>query len=158
MMIHDRTGFRLRIHRHGVQPEVVTSAISSAADAIGEPVTSRAQSLPAASFVPGGDARLLRRLRHVVRRRVRVNLDGLVSASASDGELTLRIEAVSHRDPRIIAWSADRLVALVVLHDGCGARAIGGGGVMGRLELPSVLCAGAFLAFCYDAEAAAPLS
>jgi hypothetical protein len=105
-----------------------------------------------------GDARLLRRLRHVVRRRVRVELAGLVGATVSDGELTLRIDTLSARDPRVVAWSADRLVALVVLHDGCGARVIGGGGLMGRLELPSACAPDAFLAFCYDAEAAASLS
>ena len=109
-------------------------------------------------IAPDGDARLLRRLRHVVRRRVRVDLDGLVGATVTDGELTLRIDTLSARDPRIVAWSADRLVALVVLHDGCGARAIGGGGLMGRIELPSVTGDDAFLAFCYDAEAAASLS
>jgi len=119
--------------------------------------------LPATSVAspvvaPSSDGRLLRRLRHVVRRRVRVDLDGLVSATVTDGELTLRIDTLSARDPRIVAWSADRLVALVVLHDGCGARVIGGGGLMGRLELPSVTGDGAFLAFCYDAEAAASLS
>jgi hypothetical protein len=109
-------------------------------------------------IAPTGDARLLRRLRHVVRRRVRVDLDGLVGASVTDGELTLRIDTLSGRDPRIVAWSADRLVALVVLHDGCGARVIGGGGLMGRLELPSATGTDAFLAFCYDAEAAASRS
>lgn len=119
--------------------------------------------LPATSIAipvvaPSGDARLLRRLRHVVRRRVRVDLDGLVGATVTDGELTLRIDTLSARDPRTLAWSADRLVALVVLHDGCGARVIGGGGLMGRLELPSVTGCDAFLAFCYDAEAAAALS
>lgn len=117
-----------------------------------------ATSMAAPVLTPGGDARLLRRLRHVVRRRVRVDLDGLVGATVTDGELTLRIDTLSARDPRIVAWSADRLVALVVLHDGCGARVIGGGGLMGRLELPSVTGDGAFLAFCYDAEAAASLS
>jgi hypothetical protein len=109
-------------------------------------------------LAPSSDGRLLRRLRHVVRRRIRVDLDGLVGATVTDGELTLRIDTLSARDPRIVAWSADRLVALVVLHDGCGARVIGGGGLMGRLELPSVTGEGAFLAFCYDAEAAASLS
>jgi hypothetical protein len=68
------------------------------------------------------------------------------------------VQTVSARDPRVIEWSADRLVALVVLHDGCGARVIGGGGLMGRLELPSITCAGAFLAFCYDGEAGVAVS
>ena len=127
------------------------------------PIAPELPALPATSmanpvFAPSGDARLLRRLRHVVRRRVRVDLDGLVAATVTDGELTLRIDTISARDPRIVAWSADRLVALVVLHDGCGARVIGGGGLMGRLELPSVTGGDAFLAFCYDAEAAASLS
>ncbi|HEU0243837.1 MAG TPA: hypothetical protein VFQ75_08025 [Candidatus Limnocylindrales bacterium] len=109
-------------------------------------------------LAPSGDARLLRRLRHVVRRRVRVDLDGLVAATVTDGELTLRIDTLSAREPHIVGWSADRLVALVILHDGCGARVIGGGGLMGRLELPSVTGCDAFLAFCYDAEASASLS
>ncbi len=115
-------------------------------------------SLPVAAFAPSGDARLLRRLRHVVRRRVKVALDGLVQASVTDGEIDLTIRTVSARDPHVVEWSADRLVALVVLHDGCGARVIGGGGLMGRIELPSIACAGAFLAFCYDAEAGVALS
>ena len=89
---------------------------------------------------------------------VKVELDGLVQASVNDGELDLTIRTVSARDPHVVEWSADRLVALVVLHDGCGARVIGGGGLMGRLELPSIACAGAFLAFCYDAEAGVALS
>ncbi len=114
--------------------------------------------LPVSALLPSGDARLLRRLRHVVRRRVKVELDGLVAASVSDGEIDLTIRTVSARDPHVVEWTADRLVALVVLHDGCGARVIGGGGLMGRLELPSIACAGAFLAFCYDAEAGVALS
>jgi hypothetical protein len=113
---------------------------------------------PAPSFEPTPDARLLRRLRHVVRRRVKVELDGLVRAAVSDGEIDLHVQTVSARDPRVIEWSADRLVALVVLHDGCGARVIGSGGLMGRLELPSITCAGAFLAFCYDGEAGVAVS
>ena len=124
---------------------------------IGEPAafpTTR----PLGTLAPTGDARLLRRLRHVVRRRVKVELDGLVHASVSDGEIDVTIRTVSARDPHVVEWSADRLVALVVLHDGCGARVIGGGGLMGRLELPSIACAGAFLAFCYDAEAGVALS
>jgi hypothetical protein len=112
----------------------------------------------AAALAPTPDARLLRRLRHVVRRRVKVELDGLVDNSVTDGEIDLHLRTASSRDPRVIDWSADRLVALVVLHDGCGARVIGGGGLMGRLELPSITCAGSFLAFCYDGEAAVPLS
>ena len=55
----------------------------------------------AAPFLaPSGDGRLLRRLRHVVRRRIRVDLDGLVGATVTDGELTLRIDTLSARDPR----------------------------------------------------------
>jgi len=121
-------------------------------------VVSEAESavaLAAQPLAPSGEARLLRRMRRVVRQRIRVELAGLADGSVSDGELGLRIEIVSPRDPYVLAWSADRLVALVVLHDGCGARVIGGGGLMGRVELPSVSCAGAFLAFCYDAEAGA---
>ena len=110
-------------------------------------------------FAPTGDARLLRRLRHVVRRRVKVELDGLVRAIGQRRrDRRSRIDTCLARDPHVVEWSADRLVALVVLHDGCGARVIGGGGLMGRLELPSITCAGAFLAFCYDAEAGAALS
>ena len=71
----------------------------------------------------------------------------------TDGDLDVRVTTISPRDPYLVEWTADRLVALVVLHDGCGARVIGGGGYMGRVELPSMACAGAFLAFCYDAEA-----
>ena len=121
-------------------------------------VSAHGLSFSMASLVPGTEAKLLRRLRHVVRRRVRVDLDDLVSVAVTDGELALRVDTVSARDPRVVQWTADRLVALVVLHDGCGARVIGGGGLMGRLQLPSVLCAGAFLAFCYDAEATPALS
>jgi hypothetical protein len=113
---------------------------------------------PAPSLAPTPDARLLRRLRHVVRRRVKVELDGLVRASVTDGDIDITVRTVSARDPKVIDWSADRLVALVVLHDGCGARVIGGGGLMGRLELPSITCSGAFLAFCYDGEAGVTLS
>jgi hypothetical protein len=117
-----------------------------------------AVALPTSMLAPSGDGRLLRRLRHVVRRRVRIELEGLVRTSISDGDIDLDVRALSSRDPRIIEWSADRLVALVVLHDGCGARVIGGGGLVGRLELPSVSCDGAFLAFCYDGEAGAARS
>jgi hypothetical protein len=174
MMIHDRDGFRFRVHHHrphgpaggaAVVPAAMTPAPAGepglaphVALEQGEPVAARAASVPASAFVARGDARMLRRLRRVVRRRVRVGLDGLVAATATDGEITIRLTTVSPREPRVLAWSADRLVALVVLHDGCGARVIGGGGLMGRLELPSVSCAGSSLAFCYDAVAAASLS
>jgi hypothetical protein len=128
----------------------------------GRPIATDRQVAPAAlptpMLAPSGDGRLLRRLRHVVRRRVRIELEGLVRISISDGDIDLDVRALSSRDPRIIEWSADRLVALVVLHDGCGARVIGGGGLMGRIELPSVTCGGAFLAFCYDGEAGAATS
>jgi len=156
MLAYDdlRTGFRpffrrARAARLASPPMLMTD--------VGEPAafpTAR----PLGALAPTGDARLLRRLRHVVRRRVKVELDGLVRAAVSDGEIDLTIRTVSAREPHVIEWSADRLVALVVLHDGCGARVIGGGGLMGRLELPSIACAGAFLAFCYDAEAGVTLS
>ncbi|HEX5828066.1 MAG TPA: hypothetical protein VFY23_11125 [Candidatus Limnocylindrales bacterium] len=175
MMIHDRDGFRFRVHHHRPHGPVAAAAAVPAPAARaalagepglapfvtfeqGEPVASRAAPVPASAFVARGDARMLRRLRRVVRRRVRVGLENLVAATATDGEITIRLTTVSPREPRVLAWSADRLVALVVLHDGCGARVIGGGGLMGRLELPSVTCAGASLAFCYDAVAAATLS
>ena len=163
MLAYDdvRTGFRPFIRR--ARAARATSPAMLMAE-VGEPAaypTTRnpaagmaaPAALPVAALAPSGDARLLRRLRHVVRRRVRVELDGLVQASVSDGEIDLTIRTLSARDPHVVEWSADRLVALVVLHDGCGARVIGGGGLMGRLELPSISCAGAFLAFCYDAEA-----
>lgn len=165
MMIHSgpRYGYRMMVHQHiyrladAVAGAGEPSLGSGAAADAGEPLA-RPMPLAPAALLPQGDARLLRRLRHVVRRRLRVDLDGLVSASAGDGELVVRIETVSPREPRLIAWSADRLVALVVLHDGCGARVVGGGGLMGRVELPSVTCDGAFLSFCYDADAASRLS
>ena len=151
MLAYDdlRTGFRpffrrARAARLAAHPTLMTE--------IGEPAAFPT-ALASAALAPTGDARLLRRLRHVVRRRVKVELDGLVRASVSDGELELTIRTLSARDPHVVEWSADRLVALVVLHDGCGARVIGGGGLIGRLELPSIACAGAFLAFCYDGEA-----
>jgi hypothetical protein len=156
MLAYDdlRTGFRPFFRR--ARAARLASPAMSMTD-IGEPAafpTAR----PLGALARTGDARLLRRLRHVVRRRVKVELNGLVQASLSDGEIDLTIRTVSARDPHVIEWSADRLVALVVLHDGCGARVIGGGGLMGRLELPSIPCAGAFLAFCYDVEAGVTLS
>ena len=156
MLAYDdlRTGFRPFFRR--ARAARLASPATLMAD-IGEPAafpTAR----PLGALAPAGDARLLRRLRHVVRRRVKVELDGLVQSRVSDGEIDLVIRTVSARDPHVVEWSADRLVALVVLHDGCGARVIGGGGLMGRLELPSIACAGAFLAFCYDAEAGVALS
>ena len=168
MLAYDdlRIGFRPFLRR--ARAARLASAASLVAD-MGEPAaypTTRiaigsigaSAPLPVPALTPTGDARLLRRLRHVVRRRVKVELDGLVRATVSDGEIDLTVRTVSARDPHVIEWSADRLVALVVLHDGCGARVIGGGGLMGRLELPSIACAGAFLAFCYDAEAGVALS
>ena len=156
MLAYDdlRTGFRPFFRR--ARAARLASPAMLMTD-IGEPAafpTAR----PLRALAPSGDARLLRRLRHVVRRRVKVELDGLVQATVSDGEIDLTIRTLSARDPHLVEWSADRLVALVVLHDGCGARVIGGGGLMGRLELPSIACAGAFLAFCYDAEAGVALS
>ena len=146
MLAYDdlRTGFRPFFRR--ARAARLASPAMRMTD-IGEPAAFPT-ALPLAALAPTGDARLLRRLRHVVRRRVKVELDGLVQASVSDGEIELTIRTVSARDPHVVEWSADRLVALVVLHDGCGARVIGGGGLIGRLELPSIACAGAFLAFC----------
>ena len=156
MLAYDdlRTGFRPFFRR--ARAARLASPALHLTD-IGEPAAFPT-ALPLATLAPTGDARLLRRLRHVVRRRVKVELDGLVQASLSDGEIELTIRTVSARDPHVVEWSADRLVALVVLHDGCGARVIGGGGLIGRLELPSIACAGAFLAFCYDGEAGVALS
>ena len=156
MLAYDdlRTGFRPFFRR--ARAARLASPVMSMTD-IGEPAAFPTVR-PLGALAPTGDARLLRRLRHVVRRRVRVELDGLVQASVSDGEIDLTVRTVSARDPHVVEWSADRLVALVVLHDGCGARVIGGGGLMGRLELPSITCAGAFLAFCYDGEAGVALS
>ena len=151
MLAYDdlRTGFRPFFRRARAARLAAHATLMTE---IGEPAAFPT-ALASAALAPTGDARLLRRLRHVVRRRVKVELDGLVRASVSDGELELTIRTLSARDPHVVEWSADRLVALVVLHDGCGARVIGGGGLIGRLELPSIACAGAFLAFCYDGEA-----
>jgi hypothetical protein len=98
--------------------------------------------------------RTLRRLRIVTRRRIRVDVDtiGETARIVSDGELAVGLEVVSLLDPRIFAWRASREVDLVVVHDGCGARVVGSGGLTGRIELPGALGDGAFLAFCYDAE------
>ena len=151
MLAYDdlRTGFRPFFRRARAARLAAHATLMTE---IGEPAAFPT-ALASAALAPTGDVRLLRRLRHVVRRRVKVELDGLVRASVSDGELELTIRTLSARDPHVVEWSADRLVALVVLHDGCGARVIGGGGLIGRLELPSIACAGAFLAFCYDGEA-----
>jgi hypothetical protein len=140
------------------EPAAFPSARIQALRVAGAPAAPAPTVVAASAFAPTTDVRLLRRLRHVVRRRVKVELDGLVRTSVSDGEIDLHVETVSARDPKVLHWSADRLIALVVLHDGCGARVIGGGGLMGRLELPSVACAGAFLAFCYDGEPGAAVS
>ena len=151
MLAYDdlRTGFRPFFRRARAARLAAHATLMTE---IGEPAAFPT-ALASAALAATGDVRLLRRLRHVVRRRVKVELDGLVRASVSDGELELTIRTLSARDPHVVEWSADRLVALVVLHDGCGARVIGGGGLIGRLELPSIACAGAFLAFCYDGEA-----
>jgi hypothetical protein len=156
MLAYDdlRTGFRPFFRRARAARLAAHATLMTE---IGEPAAFPT-ALASAALAPTGDARLLRRLRHVVRRRVKVELDGLVQASVSDGEIELTIRTLSARDPHVVEWSADRLVALVVLHDGCGARVIGGGGLIGRLELPSIACAGAFLAFCYDGEAGVALS
>ncbi|HEY6570358.1 MAG TPA: hypothetical protein VIZ22_08720 [Candidatus Limnocylindrales bacterium] len=100
------------------------------------------------------DMRTLRRLRIVTRRRVRVEIDTIAETAriVSDGELAVGLELVSLLDPRTLAWRASREVDLVVVHDGCGARVGGPGGMNGRIELPGALGDGAFLAFCYDAE------
>lgn len=114
-----------------------------------------APALPAvARQLPVDDVRILRRLRRIVRRRIRFDLAALGTggATVSDGDQAVRLATVSPRDPRVVAWEADRAVALVVLNDGCGARIVGLGGLTGRIELPSGLCARAFLAFCYDGE------
>lgn len=105
--------------------------------------------------VPPADTRVQRRLRRIVRRRVRIDVAalGAPAIAASEGELTVQVVTVSAHDPRILAWQADRPVALVVLHDGCGARVLGIGGLAGRLELPAGICPRAFLAFCYDTDA-----
>lgn len=120
----------------------------SAASTTGEPV-SAAGSRPAPD-----DTRTLRRLRMVTRRRIRVDVDsiGETARIVSDGELAVGLEVVSRLDPRVLAWRASREVELVVVHDGCGARVVGSGGLNGRVELPGALDEGAFLAFCYDAE------
>ncbi|HEY6568783.1 MAG TPA: hypothetical protein VIZ22_00750 [Candidatus Limnocylindrales bacterium] len=100
------------------------------------------------------DIRTLRRLRIVTRRRIRIDVDtiGETARIVSDGELAVGLEMVSLIDPRVLAWCASREVDLVVVHDGCGARVVGSGGLTGRIKLPGALGDGAFLAFCYDAE------
>ena len=112
---------------------------------------------PMPGALPAADGRLLRRLRRIVRRRVRLDIAALGpgAAAASDGAQAIRVTTVSPRDPHAITWEADLPVTLVVLNDGCGARIVGRGGPAGRIELPSSLCARAFLAFCYDTETAA---
>jgi hypothetical protein len=62
---------------------------------------------------------------------------GTTAQIASDGELVVALEIVQERDPRVLARRADRAVDLVIVHDGCGARAVGAGGVAGRIELPA---------------------
>jgi hypothetical protein len=123
--------------------------------------TASATALPSIAPLPTADPRpadddawKLRRLRVVARRRVRVSIAaiGTTAQIASDGELVVVLETVQERDPRVIGWRANREVDLVVVHDGCGARAVGAGGVAGRIELPAALGADAFLAFCYDTE------
>lgn len=102
----------------------------------------------------GDDSWLLRRLRVVARRRVRVAVEALDATAriASDGDLVIVMETLRARDPRILAWRANREVDLVVVHDGCGARVLGTGGTAGRIELPGGLGPDAFLAFCYDTD------
>jgi hypothetical protein len=103
---------------------------------------------------PGDGSWLLRRLRVVARRRVRVAVEAIDATAriASDGDLAVALEIVHARDPRILAWRANREVDLVVVHDGCGARVVGAGGTAGRIELPGALGPDAFLAFCYDTD------
>jgi hypothetical protein len=104
---------------------------------------------------PAGDGSWMqRRLRVVARRRVRVAVEAIDATAqiVSDGELVVALETVRERDPRILAWRANREVDLVVVHDGCGARVLGVGGRTGRIELPGALGPDAFLAFCYDTE------
>ena len=111
-----------------------------------------ADHLPAARLLPTSQERVLRRLRRVVRRRVRVDVATLGSATVamSDGSLHLRLR--SGLDPRVVSWEADRPVDLVVLYTGCGMRLAGRGGLDGELVLPATACADAYLAFCYDDE------
>jgi len=121
--------------------------------------TASAIALPAITPIPSADPQVdrdeawrLRRLRAIARRRVRVTVAaiGTTAQIASDGELVIALEIVQERDPRVLAWRANREVELVIVHDGCGARAVGAGGDAGRIELPAGLGAEAFLAFCYD--------
>jgi hypothetical protein len=122
-----------------------TAAIAT--DPMPRPVVARPEPAP-------DDAWMLRRLRVVVRRRVRVDVAATAPTAwiASDGDLVIALETVRASDPRILAWRSNREVALVVIHDGCGARAVGSGGTNGRIELPGALGTDAFLAFCYDTE------
>src|SRR5690242_837273 len=114
-----RTGFRPFFRRARdarlAGPVMFTAQNSAFADA-GEPAAfpparvpartvAEAVTAPAVALAPTPDARLLRRLRHVVRRRVKVELDGLVRASVSDGEIDIHVNTVSARDPKIVEWS-----------------------------------------------------
>jgi hypothetical protein len=111
-----------------------------------------ADSLPAARILPRGQDRVLRRLRRVVRRRLRVDVGtlGTATVALSDGSLHLRLR--SGLDPRVVSWEANRPVDLVVLYTGCGMRLAGRGGLDGQLVVPATACADAYLAFCYDDE------
>ena len=81
MLAYDdlRTGFRPFFRR--ARAARLASPAMHLTD-IGEPAAFPT-ALPLATLAPTGDARLLRRLRHVVRRRVKVELDGLVQASSA---------------------------------------------------------------------------
>jgi hypothetical protein len=111
-----------------------------------------ADRLPPARLLPSSQDRVLRRLRRVVRRRVRVDVAtlGTATVALTDGSLHVRLR--SGFDPRVVSWEADRPVDLVVLYTGCGMRLAGSGGLDGELVLPATACADAYLAFCYDDE------
>ena len=130
-----------------------TPAASTEATAamVAEPMT---QDLVAERLPDVDGSWVQRRLRVVARRRVRMAVETLDATGriVSDGDLVVALETVRARDPRILAWRANREVDLVVVHDGCGARVIGTGGTAGRIELPGALGADAFLAFCYDTD------
>ena len=94
-----------------------------------------------------------------VRAHYLLGADG--SSGVSRAAIGARYEGSSGSLPNLSITFRSRaleerpLCALGVHYWVIGARY---GGLMGRLELPSVTGDGAFLAFCYDAEAAASLS
>ena len=131
------------------KPRRISAAIATPAV---EPPPVALQDRPAP--LPEDGFWVLRRLRRVVRRRLRVELASLQASPtvAVDGGRRIVVTQVSSRDPRVLAWRSDDVIATVVYHDSCGAREIGVGGIHGLITLPTVSVPGAYLAFCYDID------